>query len=207
MIGWIPLKTSSAYVFTAPWEGVKTVEDYDFSEVIECAKSLGSLEPEELTTITTGWSARAIVEHAEKIKELVLDGKISRFFVVGGCDKAAKHNDYYREFVQNLPEDTVILTLACGKYKFNDLDLGDIEGIPRLLDVGQCNDTIVAVDVALALCARWSTTKSDWLYPLQPEMEKLYTVSKNKTRSWQWLRSWTPYCQIETEIEESRENH
>ena len=128
------------------------VADYDFSEVIECAKSLGSLEPEELTTITTGWSAGAIVEHAEKIKELVLNGKISRFFVVGGCDKAAKHNDYYREFVQNLPEDTVILTLACGKYKFNDLDLGDIEGIPRLLDVGQCNDTIVAVDVAVALC-------------------------------------------------------
>ena len=131
---------------------LKTVEDYDFSEVIECAKSLGSLEAEELTTITTGWSAGAIVEHADKIKELVLDGKISRFFVVGGCDKAAKHNDYYREFVENLPEDTVILTLACGKYKFNDLDLGDIEGIPRLLDVGQCNDTIVAVDVAVALC-------------------------------------------------------
>ena len=109
----------------AKLEGVKTVEDYDFSEVIDCAKSLGSLEPEELTTITTGWSAGAIVEHADKIKELVLDGKISRFFVVGGCDKAAKHNDYYREFVQNLPEDTVILTLACGKY---------------------------AVDVALALC-------------------------------------------------------
>ena len=136
----------------AKLEGVKTVEDYDFSEVIECAKSLGGLEAEELTTITTGWSAGAIVEHADKIKELVLDGKISRFFVVGGCDKAAKHNDYYREFVQNLPEDTVILTLACGKYKFNDLDLGDIEGIPRLLDVGQCNDTIVAVDVAVALC-------------------------------------------------------
>ena len=85
------------------------------------------------------------------LKKLVEEGKIRRFFVVGGCDKAAKHNDYYREFVQNLPQDTVILTLACGKYKFNDLDLGDIEGIPRLLDVGQCNDTIVAVDVALAL--------------------------------------------------------
>jgi hydroxylamine reductase len=136
----------------AKLEGVKTIEDYDFAEVIECAKSLGSLEPEELTTLTTGWSAGAIVEHADAIKKLVEEGKIRRFFVVGGCDKAAKHNDYYREFVQNLPEDTVILTLACGKYKFNDLDLGDIEGIPRLLDVGQCNDTIVAVDVALALC-------------------------------------------------------
>ena len=106
----------------AKLEGVKTVEDYDFSEVIECAKSLGSLEPEELTTITTGWSAGAIVEHADAIKKLVEEGKIRRFFVVGGCDKAAKHNDYYREFVQNLPQDTVILTL------------------------------IVAVDVALALC-------------------------------------------------------
>ena len=136
----------------AKLEGVKTVDDYDFSEVIECAKSLGGLEAEELTTITTGWSAGAIVEHADAIKKLVEEGKIRRFFVVGGCDKAAKHNDYYREFVQNLPQDTVILTLACGKYKFNDLDLGDIEGIPRLLDVGQCNDTIVAVDVALALC-------------------------------------------------------
>ena len=135
----------------AKLEGVKTVENYDFSEVIECAKSLGGLEAEELTTITTGWSAGAIVEHADKIKELVEAGKIRRFFVVGGCDKAARHNDYYREFVKNLPNDTIILTLACGKYKFNDLDLGDIEGIPRLLDVGQCNDTIVAVDVALAL--------------------------------------------------------
>ena len=120
----------------AKLEGVKTVENYDFSEVIECAKSLGGLEAEELT---------------DTIKRLVEEGKIKRFFVVGGCDKAAKHNDYYREFVKNLPQDTVILTLACGKYKFNDLDLGDIEGIPRLLDVGQCNDTIVAVDVALAL--------------------------------------------------------
>ncbi|WP_305513336.1 MULTISPECIES: hydroxylamine reductase [unclassified Methanobrevibacter] len=136
----------------AKLEGVKTIEDYDFSEVIECARSLGGLEPEELTAVTTGWSAGAIVEHADTIKRLVEEGKIRRFFVVGGCDKAAKHNDYYRDFVQNLPEDTVILTLACGKFKFNDLDLGDIEGIPRLLDVGQCNDTIVAVDVALALC-------------------------------------------------------
>ena len=97
----------------AKLEGVKTIDDYDFSEVIECAKSLGSLEPEELTTITTGWSAGAIVEHADAIKKLVEEGKIRRFFVVGGCDKAAKHNDYYREL---------------------------------------CNDTIVAVDVALALC-------------------------------------------------------
>ena len=94
----------------AKLEDVKTIENYDFSEVIECAKSLGSLEAEELTTVTTGWSAGAVIEHADAIKKLVLEGKISRFFVVGGCDKASKQNNYYREFVQNLPEDTVILT-------------------------------------------------------------------------------------------------
>lgn len=136
----------------AKLEDVKTIENYDFSEVIECAKSLGSLEAEELTTVTTGWSAGAVIEHADAIKKLVLEGKISRFFVVGGCDKASKQNNYYREFVQNLPEDVVVLTLACGKFKFNDLDLGDIEGVPRLIDLGQCNDAIVAVDIALALC-------------------------------------------------------
>ena len=78
-------------------------------------------------------------------------GKISRFFVVGGCDSPLPKTGYYREFVQNLPEDTVVLTLACGKYRFNDLQLGDIEGIPRLIDLGQCNDAIVGVDIVAAL--------------------------------------------------------
>lgn len=73
-------------------------------------------------------------------------------FLVGGCDGPFPKSNYYREFVQNLPEDVVVLTLACGKFKFNDLDLGDIEGVPRLIDLGQCNDAIVAVDIALALC-------------------------------------------------------
>lgn len=89
---------------------------------------------------------------ADKIKELVEAGKIKRFFLVGGCDGPFPKSNYYREFVQNLPEDVVVLTLACGKFKFNDLDLGDIEGVPRLIDLGQCNDAIVAVDIALALC-------------------------------------------------------
>ena len=78
-------------------------------------------------------------------------GKIRHFFLVGGCDAPLKKDEYYREFVQRLPKDTVILTLACGKYRFNDLDLGEIEGIPRLIDIGQCNDAIVAIDVATAL--------------------------------------------------------
>ena len=78
-------------------------------------------------------------------------GKIKRFFLVGGCDAPLKKSDYYREFVQKLPQDVVVLTLACGKFRFNDLDLGDIEGIPRLIDLGQCNDAIVALEVAGAL--------------------------------------------------------
>ncbi len=132
--------------------GVSQINDYDFTPLINQAKELGSLKAEELKTFTTGFGVSTILSLADKIKELVEEGKIKRFFLVGGCDAPMKTNNYYREFVKNLPEDTVVLTLACGKYKFNDLDLGDIEGVPRLIDMGQCNDAIAAVDVALALC-------------------------------------------------------
>ncbi|MDD5960487.1 hydroxylamine reductase [Methanobrevibacter wolinii] len=132
--------------------GVKQIEDYDFSGLIKQAKDLGGLEAEELSTVTTGFGVSTILSLAPKIKELVEAGKIKRFFLVGGCDSPNAKNSYYREFVENLPEDTVVLTLACGKYRFNDLDLGDIEGVPRLIDMGQCNDAVAAVDVALALC-------------------------------------------------------
>ena len=133
-------------------EDVPVIENYDFTPVIEKAKELGSLEPEELTTITTGFGVSTVLSLADKIKELVEKGKIKRFFLVGGCDSPNPKMDYYREFVKNLPKDTVILTLACSKFRFNDLDLGDIEGVPRLIDMGQCNDAIAAVDIALALC-------------------------------------------------------
>lgn len=132
--------------------GVKHIEGFDYSEVIAKARSLPAL-PEEPGgyVLTTGFSTSAIVAHVGKIKQLVQDGKIKRFFLVGGCDAPLKRSDYYREFVQKLPKDTVILTLACGKFRFNDLDLGEIEGIPRLIDLGQCNDAIVAVEVAQVL--------------------------------------------------------
>jgi len=81
--------------------------------------------------------------------------------LVGGCDGPSRKWDYYREFVQKLPKDTVILTLACGKYRFNDLDLGDIEGIPRLIDLGQCNDAIVALEVAQALAGLFGIGVND----------------------------------------------
>ncbi len=131
---------------------VPEIEEYDFTPIIEKAKELGSLEPEETTTISTGFGVSTILSLAPKIKELVEAGKIKRFFLVAGCDVNLPGMNYYREFVENLPEDTIVLTLACAKFRFNDLDLGDIEGIPRLLDMGQCNDAIAAVDVALALC-------------------------------------------------------
>jgi hydroxylamine reductase len=132
--------------------GVINIEGYDYGAVIAKAKSLPEL-PEEPGdyVLTTGFSTSVILSLKDKIKQLVQEGKIKRFFLVGGCDAPLKKSDYYREFVQKLPKDTVVLTLACGKYRFNDLDLGDIEGIPRLIDLGQCNDAIVAVELAQAL--------------------------------------------------------
>lgn len=132
--------------------GIVQLPNYDFGPVIDKAKSLPKLPdaPGDYV-LTTGFGASSILALAPKIKSLVEQGQIRRFFLVGGCDTPMKASEYYREFVQKLPHDTVILTLACGKFRFNDLPLGDIEGIPRLLDLGQCNDAIVAVDVADAL--------------------------------------------------------
>lgn len=131
---------------------VPVIENYDYTPVIEKALELGSLEEEPLTTISTGFGLSTILSLADKIKELVEAGKIRRFFLVGGCDSPLPKTSYYREFVEKLPSDTIVLTLACGKYRFNDLDLGDIEGVPRLIDIGQCNDAIAAIDLAVALC-------------------------------------------------------
>lgn len=142
--------------------GVKHIEGYDYSQVIEKARSLPELpdEPGEYE-LTTGFSLSALLAHADKIKSLVQEGKIKRFFLVGGCDAPLKKSDYYREFVQKLPKDTIVLTLACGKYRFNDLDLGDIEGIPRLIDLGQCNDAIVALELAQALAGLFGMGVND----------------------------------------------
>lgn len=142
--------------------GVKHIDGYDYSEVIAKARSLPELPdaPGEYE-LTTGFSASVLLGHAAKIKQLVLEGKIRRFFLVGGCDAPLKKSDYYREFVQKLPQDTVVLTLACGKFRFNDLDLGDIEGIPRLIDLGQCNDAIVALEVAQALAGLFGVGVND----------------------------------------------
>lgn len=131
---------------------VNHIDGYDYTPVVEKAKSLPELpeEPGE-TVLTTGYSRSVILSLKDKIKGLLMSGKIRHFFLVGGCDSPAREMGYYREFVKLLPEDTIVLTLGCGKFRFNDLDLGKIEDIPRLIDLGQCNDAIAAIDIAVNL--------------------------------------------------------
>jgi hydroxylamine reductase len=131
--------------------GVKKIDGYDFSPAIEKALSLPDLPGHIDGHVTTGFGASTVLGIAPKILDLVKKGKISHFFLVGGCDAPLKRSEYYTEFVQKLPKEAIVLTLACGKYRFNHLDLGSIDGVPRLIDVGQCNDAIVALDIAAAL--------------------------------------------------------
>ena len=147
-----PMESYKERMFTcgeARLPGIKHIDGYDFTPVIE--KSLELPELEEEPVLTTGFGTSTILSLAPKIKELVESGKIKRFILVGGCDSPLPEASYYTEFVKQLPDTTVVLTLACGKYRFADMDLGDIEGVPRLIDIGQCNDAIVAIDVAVAL--------------------------------------------------------
>ncbi len=133
-------------------------EDKDFTPVIEKALELGGYpETQRFTginggnTLTTGFGHAAVLGIAPQIVQAVKDGEIGHFFVVGGCDGIRGSRSYYTEFVKAAPANSVILTVACGKYRFNDLDLGTVAGLPRLLDMGQCNDAYSAVQVALAL--------------------------------------------------------
>lgn len=134
------------------WPGVKHIKDKDFTPVIEKALELpGFPEDKEGKTVMVGFARNAVLSVADKVIELVKAGKIRHFFLVGGCDGAKPGRSYYTEFVEKTPKDTVILTLACGKFRFFDKELGSIDGIPRLLDVGQCNDAYSAIQIALAL--------------------------------------------------------
>jgi len=133
-------------------EGVKHIESRkDYSAIIEDAKLLGDIGENPGKPLTTGFHHNAILGLADKIVEAVKAGKIKRFFLIGGCDGANPGRNYYTELAEKIPDDCVILTLACGKFRFNDLDLDDIDGIPRLLDMGQCNNAYSAIQVALAL--------------------------------------------------------
>ena len=102
-------------------------------------------------TLTVGFAHNTVLSVADKLVELVKAGKVKHIFLIGGCDGAKTGRNYYTEFAKLTPKDTLILTLACGKYRFNDLKLGEIEGIPRILDMGQCNDAYSAIMVAFEL--------------------------------------------------------
>jgi hydroxylamine reductase len=123
----------------------------DFSAVIAKARQLGGFEEKEGGTLTTGFGHNAVLGVADKVVEAVKSGAIRHFFLVGGCDGAKPGRNYYTDLVEKTPADTVVMTLACGKFRFNHLDLGEIGGIPRLLDVGQCNDAYSALRIATAL--------------------------------------------------------
>lgn len=134
------------------YPGVKHLSEENFAPVIDMAvKFEGFIEDKPGKEIMTGFARNAVLSVADKVVELVKAGKIRHFFLVGGCDGAKPVRNYYTEFVEKVPQDCLVLTLACGKFRFFDQDLGTIEGIPRLLDVGQCNDAYSAIQIALAL--------------------------------------------------------
>ena len=159
----MPVKPSYAdRVFTTEVvsypEMVHIAEEKDFTPVIEKALELGGYEADrEMTginggkTVIIGFGHGTVLGVADQVIDAVKSGAISHFFLVGGCDGARVGRNYYTEFVKQTPEDSVILTLACGKYRFNDLDLGTIGGLPRIMDMGQCNDAYSAIKVAVAL--------------------------------------------------------
>ncbi len=143
------------------WPGASHVPNRDFSAVIKKAKDLGGFEAREGKTLTTGFARNAVLGVADKVVEAVKVGAIKHFFLVGGCDGAKPGRNYYTEFVEKSPKDTVILTLGCGKFRFNHLDLGEIGGIPRLLDIGQCNDAYSAIKIADALASAFDCNVND----------------------------------------------
>ena len=159
----MPVKESYAdRVFTTEVvsypEMVHIGEDKDFTPVIKKALELGGYKEDTAftginggTKVMTGFGHGTVLGVADQVIAAVKSGDIRHFFLVGGCDGARVGRNYYTEFVKQTPKDTMILTLACGKYRFNDLDLGTIGGLPRILDMGQCNDAYSAIRVAVAL--------------------------------------------------------
>ena len=143
-------------------------EEKDFSAVIQKALELGGYKEDTQftginggTTVMTGFAHHAVLSNAEAVIEAVKAGAIKHFFLVGGCDGARPGRNYYTEFVKQTPKDSIVLTLGCGKYRFHDLDLGDIGGFPRIMDMGQCNDAYSAIKVATALAEAFGCGVND----------------------------------------------
>ena len=142
-------------IFTAGpvgWPGLRHIGDGDFSAVVQAARALpGFAATEAEKTITVGFGRDAVLGVAGSVIEAVKSGALKHFFLIGGCDGAAPGRNYYTEFAEAVPADSMILTLGCGKYRFNSHDFGTVAGLPRLLDLGQCNDTYSALVIAQAL--------------------------------------------------------
>ncbi|NOZ23440.1 MAG: hydroxylamine reductase [Planctomycetes bacterium] len=144
------------------WPGVTHISNRDFTPVIEAALAAdGFAEDGPDKTILVGFARNTVMSVADKVIEAVKSGAIKHFFLIGGCDGAKPGRNYYTELAQAVPDDCVILTLGCGKYRFNKLDFGDIGGIPRLLDVGQCNDAYSAIQIAVALAKAFDCGVND----------------------------------------------
>ncbi len=160
-----PLDTYQDNIFTSGlvgWPGVAHIQGQDFGPAIEKALSLpGFADDVAGKEVTTGFARNAVLGVADKVIEAVKNKDIRHFFLVGGCDGAKAGRNYYTKFVERAPKDTVILTLACGKFRFFDQDLGTINGIPRLLDIGQCNDAYSAVQIALALSKAFNVSVNE----------------------------------------------
>jgi hydroxylamine reductase len=160
-----PQETYKDNIFTTGlvgWPGVKHIADKDFTPVIQKALEMpGFTEEGNGRAVMCGFGRNAVMGVADKVIDAVKAGAIKHFFLVAGCDGAKPGRNYYTEFVEKAPKDTVILTLACGKFRFFDKDLGDIGGIPRLLDVGQCNDAYSAIQIAVALSKAFNVGVND----------------------------------------------
>lgn len=160
-----PLDSYKGNIFTTgqvAWPDVAHIADKDFTPAIEKALEMpGFAEDEEGKTVMVGFGRNTVLSVAPQVIDAVKSGAIRHFFLVGGCDGAKPGRSYYSEFVEKAPKDTVILTLACGKFRFFDQELGDIGGIPRLLDVGQCNDAYSAVKIAVALADAFGVGVND----------------------------------------------
>ncbi len=160
-----PMDSYNSNIFTAGpvgFPGVKHIEDKDFSPAIQKALELPGFPVDiEGKTVLVGFGRNAVLSVADKVIQSVKDGHIKKFILVGGCDGAKAGRSYYAELVEKAPKDTIILTLACGKFRFFDKELGTIDNIPRLVDIGQCNDAYSAVKIALALADAFKVGVND----------------------------------------------
>ncbi len=160
-----PRETYKARIFTSgivAWPGVTHIKDRNFKAVIDAALAApGFTADEPAKTIMGGFAHNTVMSVAGKVVDAVKAGAVKHFFLIGGCDGAKPGRNYYTDFAQQVPKDCVILTLACGKFRFNKMEFGDIGGIPRLLDCGQCNDAYSAIQIAVALSKAFNCGVND----------------------------------------------